>query len=266
MPPSSKLSRGERAACAVVERVLGVHAEPWDVGGRQGAVDALLHYPDGRVGAFEHSILGRTDALELDARLSREQFEWPLPGDWWWSVTIGHVDELNHVRSVFDEIVLLCESYQVSRPDFLSPQIQDENRAVRWLLEKSTSRLSGHPTVSARDGTAVRTAMVVPPGHGGAVDSELAGLGLALHEAFTTTNLRERLDKLLRHDADERHLFVPIHETGLPYPIFDGLAFGECLPPSPPPLPDGISHLWLAPNFSRRVVLWAPGGWQQHTP
>ena len=62
------------------------------------------------------------------------------------------------------------------------------------------------------------------------------------------------------------HLFVPVHWTALPYPVADGLWIGDVTPPHPPPLPAAVTHLWLAPQLGRRVLLWAPTGWQQHDP
>jgi hypothetical protein len=43
----------EQTACLIAERALGVTATPYDVAGRQRAVEAFLDYPDGRRCAFE---------------------------------------------------------------------------------------------------------------------------------------------------------------------------------------------------------------------
>jgi hypothetical protein len=43
----------EDAAFAIVGKVLDVAVEPYDLGGRQNAVDALLHYPGGQEAALE---------------------------------------------------------------------------------------------------------------------------------------------------------------------------------------------------------------------
>ena len=144
--------------------------------------------------------------------------------------------------------------------------IREADPDLVWLLTESSSSLFGHPAVPAKDENGDRTAMVVPPGDGGAADTDLGGLRVALEHAFTTTHLVDRLAKLLRDPSEERHLFVAVHNTGLPYSVFDGLAFGDQLPAEPPPLPLGISHLWLAPRFSPRVVLWASTEWQQYQP
>jgi hypothetical protein len=53
----------------------------------------------------------------------------------------------------------------------------------------------------------------------------------------------------------------------LPSPVFSVLMFDDPLPPEPPHLPDHISHLWLAPNYSRHVLLWSKtDGWQNIYP
>jgi hypothetical protein len=64
----------------------------------------------------------------------------------------------------------------------------------------------------------------------------------------------------------ERHLFVPVHLTAFPFAIIDALIVGTSLPPTPPPLPSGLTHLWLAPSFGRRVLLGTAEGWSQHYP
>ena len=51
----------ERFAFAVVARVLAATVEPYDVRGRQGAIDAILHHPDGRTAALEVSSIGPDD-------------------------------------------------------------------------------------------------------------------------------------------------------------------------------------------------------------
>jgi hypothetical protein len=73
--------------------------------------------------------------------------------------------------------------------------------------------------------------------------------------------------KLARADADERHLFVPLHDSALPFSISSELMFGDMLPPDPPPIPEYITHLWLAPAFSSRVLLWCKAlGWRNFHP
>jgi hypothetical protein len=54
-----RLNKHERSACVIAERTLGVVAEAWDVDGREGVVDAMLTFPDGRRAAFEVTCVRR---------------------------------------------------------------------------------------------------------------------------------------------------------------------------------------------------------------
>ncbi|GGM15749.1 hypothetical protein GCM10011594_39750 [Nakamurella endophytica] len=263
------LSEQERAACLIAERVLGVVAEPWDVDGRQGVVDAMLTYPTGRRAAFEVTALSGDGALQTLSLLSRDQFQWPLPGQWTWTVEVGSAADLPQLRGRYVRIALLCEAAGLSRPEQLwQRQISvDPDPDIAWLLEHSTSDMVGHPDLPAIDGNRVRSATVLPASRGGAVDESLSGLRQALEDAFAEPHMVRHLDKTARADTDERHLFLPVHWSVLPFPVFYGLLDdGQALPPEPPPLPPAITHLWLAPELARRVLLWTPHGWQNHYP
>jgi len=260
------LSRQEKAACLIAERVLGAVATPWDVEGRQGVVDATLTLPDGRQAAFEVTALAAAGALQTDALLGRDDFGWPSPGQWWWTVQVGSPRDLPRLRTSYRRIALLCEAAGVTRPEQLWRRHEDVDPDVVWLVEESTSDMRGHPEVPAIDGATVRNTMVVPTGRGGGVDRSLRGLRQALLAAFAEPPMPRHFEKLARAEADERHLFVPVHLSALPFAVADGLWSGESLPPEPPPLPPSITHLWLAPQFGRRVLLSTPRGWEEHHP
>ena len=260
------LSRQEKAACLIAERVLGAVAAPWDVDGRQGVVDAMLTLPDGRQAAFEVTALAAVGALQTDALLGQDDFGWPPPGQWWWTIQVGSPRDLPRLKTAYGRIALLCEAAGVSRPEQLWLRHEDVDPDVAWLVEESTSDMLGHPDVAAVDGDKVRYTMVVPAARGGGVDHSLAGLRQALAEAFAVPPMPRHLEKLTRTEADERHLFIPVHRTALPFAVADGLWAGAALPPEPPPLPAAVTHLWLAPALGRRVLLWTPRGWQERHP
>ncbi|MET3807248.1 hypothetical protein ABIB25_004271 [Nakamurella sp. UYEF19] len=111
------MSKQEQAACLIAERVLGVVAEPWDVGGRQGVVDSMLVYPTGRRAAFEVTALSGDGALQTVSLLGRDQFRWPLPGQWTWTVEVGSPADLPQLKGRYARIALLCEAAGLSRPE-----------------------------------------------------------------------------------------------------------------------------------------------------
>lgn len=257
------LSAQEQAACLIAERVLNAVAEPWDVNGRQGAVDAMLTLHDGRRAAFEVTVLASAGALQTGALLSRDGLQWPSPGQWWWTVEVGSPADLPRLRQNYARIALLCEAAGTPRPQQLW-QRRDVDPDIAWLVEESSSDMWGYPNVAAVEGEKLRPTMVVPPGRGGGVDHSLVGLRGALGAAFQEPHMARHLVKVARADADERHLFIPLHMSALPFAVADALWTGTALPPDPPPLPSRVTHLWLDPRLGRRVLLWTPKGWQEH--
>ncbi|MGW0247741.1 hypothetical protein ACWDYH_14010 [Nocardia goodfellowii] len=260
------LSEQEKAACLIAERVLGAVAQPWDTKGRQNAVDAMLTLADGRTAAFEVTVLAGEGAIQTDSLLRRDNHSWPLPGKWLWSIRIGAPSDIPRLRSAYERIALACEAAGVQRPQNLPWQDQIADSDIRWLIEESASEMTGLSSVPAVDGDHKRSAMLGPPTRAGVVDRSLSDLRPALVEAFANNHMPRHLAKLARADADERHLFIPVHLSAFPFSVVDGLMASESLPPDPPPMPEEITHLWLAPAFSRRVLLWDGITWTNHFP
>lgn len=259
----SDLSTGERAICTTVERLLGVRAQPWDVGGRSGAVDALLHYPDGRTAAFEITALAERDDMHLDALLERIDYELPVPVEamWWWDIHIRSVADLPRLRECYADVLLLCEKYAVVTPADLSPLVREAHEDVQWVLAAGVDML-GHPSVPAREDGRERHVNILTPGGGGM--RNLAGLRDALVDAFTAPHIVKHLEKLDAPeyaDLAEWHLFMPVHPHALPDDVVMGLWRSDRLPADPPPIPDHVTHLWL--QFAGRVLLWCGGRWRR---
>lgn len=256
------LDTQEMAACLIAERTLGAIGEPWDVDGRQGAVDVMLTLTDGRTAAFEVTNLAPRGALETTKRLAADDFKWPLPGKWWWTIEVGSPKHLTRLKRAYEKIILLCEAQNVTHPERIGfhPNADPD---LRWLVQDSTCSMIGHPELGPEKG-----AHVVPQGDGGAVDDTLSGFSYALTAAFDADpSIGKHFDKLANADADERHFFVMLYTGVLPFPIFSVLMFDDPLPQERPEVPDHITHLWLAPNYSQRVLLWDRShGWQNIYP
>jgi hypothetical protein len=207
------LDEEEQTACLIAERALGVTATPYDVDGRQGAVEAFLDYPDGRRGAFEVTKLA-TDggvSLQLQSLLERDGHGWPLPGNWWWTIKVGHPRDLLRLPDIYAKIILKCESAGVREPRRLAPAAIDDD--VRWLVEESSVRVLGYPDVLAEDGHRTRSATVDQFSTWGGSDESYSQLDEELSTAFNTTNIQRHLDKLRRTQADERHLLFWVCTT-----------------------------------------------------
>ena len=252
-----RLDRQEKAACLLAVHVLeAVEAEAWDIDGRQGAVDAILTLHDGRKAAFEVTNLGTESALKLAMLLAKDKHKWPLPGDWFWHIEVGSLEDLRRLKQCYENIILICEHAGEPYPYQIAwePSAQQD---LQWLVYESSSVMTGYPDVTKPG------AMVVPVAGGGVVDESLSGFADALSEAFKSPHIESHFEKLAKADADERHLFIPLHDSALPFSISSELVFEDTLPPDPPPLPDSVTHLWLAPAGSRRVLLWSQAvGWR----
>lgn len=256
------LARQEREACLIAERSLGAVAEAWDVGGRQGAVDAMLTLPDGRRAAFEVTNLAAKGALYTASILARDNHTWRHPGKWFWTINVGSAEDLERLRNNYDKIILLCEAAGEPYPERRLGWDPAADPELQWLVQ-SSSTMWGNPDIPAQG----RGAMVVPAAGGGFVDETLAGFAAELGKAFESRHIASHFHKLAEADTEERHLFIALHDSALPFNITSGLTFGETLPCASPPVPDFITHLWLAPAFSRRVLLWSrTKGWDNLFP
>lgn len=260
------LRNDEKVACLIAERVTGGVAAPWDVDGRQGAVDAMLTMPDGRTAAFEVMSYDEDHGIQIDKLLYADENHWPAVGESWWTVQVGSRADLPRLRESYARIVLACEAAGVERPDQLWRRPAVAHPDITWLVEESSSNMWGHPDVPAVEGARVRHVMVTSTGRGGGVDTSLQGLHAALGELFDQPVVAKHLRKLAKAEADERHLCLILHRSALPFAVADGLWTGATLPPDAPPLPDQVTHLWLLPELGGRVLLWTPHGWQQHRP
>lgn len=259
-----ELKKQEKNACLLAVRVLDVaEAEAWDVDGRENAVDVMLTLRDGRKAAFEITNLAGEGALHLAMRLSSVNHAWPAVGNWVWNVEVGSVDDLKRLEKCYAKIIRLCEQAGVPYPYEIAWE-PSADADLQWLVHESSSEMTGFPELRVGDMQNPKT-IVVPRAGGGWIDESLSGFAIALRDAFQKQHIKDHFDKLAKAGTDERHLFIPLHDSALPFGVSSELVFEDTLPPDPPPLPDSVTHLWLAPAGSRRVLLWnSADGWQNY--
>ncbi len=237
-------------------------AEAWDICGRQGAVDVMLTLADGRKAAFEVTNLGDTSAFEIAELLKNDKHKWAVPGQWFWEIEVASKSDRRRLKKCYRKIILMCEAAGVAYPDRLNCWADTVDPDLRWLVTESQSRMIGYPDIMAKRMQNPGVA-VVPVSDGGFVDSSLSRFADELTAAFEAKHISEHFEKLADAEADERHLFIPLHRTALPFGSFTVLQFEDVLPPEPPAIPDYITCLWLAPESSRRVLIWSQShGWR----
>lgn len=104
-------ARPDEAACfEVFRRVTGFRVTPNDHSGRQGAVDGVLVYPDGRIAAIEITSVAEDGRQQLENLLAADEFTWTCRGTWRWIVSIADPAELPHARRVMQKVVGACEA------------------------------------------------------------------------------------------------------------------------------------------------------------
>lgn len=245
----------ERFAFNLVGRVLGAKVEPHDIGGRQGAVDALLHYPDGRRAALEVSSIGPQDEARILGFLEKggERREISGLGRVWHVILPGTFRPRD--LPIVDTLLVQCERLGF---DSLMQGIGDDE--IRALLQQGVNAEAiGLPA------PACGWAFVHVREPGGWEGRGIQPLPDELATQLRTSGMRENIEKLAASGLDERHLFLMVRPSAFTFPVYDALSFGGPLPADPPRLPVGLSEVWLASTLIGGGVLraTADGTWRR---
>lgn len=254
------LSSQEKFAALVVADAVGARAEAHDVQGRQGAVDVLLTYPDGRQAALEVTSQAGAGVQQRNA-LTRDEV--PNPGNWTWHIAIGNVRDLPELLERYARIIATSEALEISHPsrlytrDLPSPDFE-------WLMESSVT-MSGLPDVPARGRPNRQWIRILPQADGGGVDETLSGLPETVAGILTLPNQLRHVEKLRASGLGETHLFVALDEGSLPFAQRAALVGKPTgLPTDGLVLPDGLTFLWFISDFSHTLYGYGHGEWRIH--
>lgn len=261
----SKNDRAEAAAFMYVPAIVGARLEEYDHSGRQGAVDALLHYPDGRIASLEVTSAAADRQRQLYFLLAQHE-TLPNPGSWSWMATIDDPRDLPELLSRVESLILKCENLGITYPSHAYEQAFGGDPDFAWIVG-STVTLWGDPKLSkirGEDG-AERPLFLTQGGSGGTVDDSLNKFNQAVDELLAEPHVQKRIRKLTRDGAeahrDEQHLFLLADGSALPYGVFHALALRDVEPPGVPNLPGTVTHLWVAVPFSPWLILGRDGRW-----
>lgn len=248
----------EQFAKLAVERATGATLTHHDSGGLQAAVDYLMHYADGRVGALEVTSVSDDRQRALYTQLERINFSLPSAGRYAWSVRVTGKTNIRALRELDRDVIVLCEAVGVSRSralsrDSLAPEI-------RSLLESGAefTLASDDPLTFQPD----RPVHVWPPGGAGFVRNDLNALPGELEDVFDISSVRRRVEKVCRRTEDERQLFVWFGPGGLSFPTWDALNRRAAVPDAVPSCDDRLTHLWFTTPFAQASLGWSRSeGW-----
>ena len=247
-------TRQERFAAAVIQRIGGWDCTYGDADSG-GAIDWWLQRDGCRVGGVEVTVVG--DPKLLEAMSIVGDVHWDLPeAKWRWMLSYSGRMQVRSARSHLRDLIVLCEAEGVTRPEDLGWDHRDET-CVRWY------RGSGCSLHGFRGATSGGVVDVLPKGGGGFMLEDPTCLTDWIEQELDCGLARKvrRFDEI---QGPERHLFVIVHDSGMPMSHFHHLAFSEGLPTREPDLPMGLSGLWLLPNWGSSVLWWHRGrGWMR---
>ena len=253
----------ERLAFAVVGNVLAVTVEPYDVCGRQGAVDAILHYPDGRTAALEISSIGPDDEAGIINYLGSRGHCKSIAGlAHKWLVQLPRNFHPADMRKI-DKVLRRCEA---SGADHLI-ELAGEDQDVDDLLGVGV-RANILGSAAGETSAASSRVYFVLPAMGGLSDPGLAALPGELAVLLRTPKMQSRIRKLAAAGLEERHLLLLVRPSAFSWPVYEGLALGGPLPTEAPLLPDGVSQLWLLSGLQAGGVVRgiSARGWYRDHP
>jgi hypothetical protein len=251
----------EDFAFEVVGHLLGAQVQPYDVAGRQNAVDAVLHYTDGRDDAvLEVSSIGEQDEARIRNVLKKAGNRRVIPGATrLWFVHVPS-DLAPAELELIDGLLLLCERHGLDRfPAQALPLMQNRDALALWGRGVTAN------AAPAGTDTADLRAYVLVRGVGG---FEGAGVEPLVEELFShlqSPTMQSKIRKLANplddgRPRDERHLFLIVRSTAFTFPVYDVLAFGGPLPTRPPRLPLGVSQVWMATTLVAGGIVRAVAG------
>lgn len=250
----------EAFARDVVGRVLGVSVEEYDIDGRQGAVDARLHYPDGRpTAALEVSSLGPSDEARIMNVLDKQGYKRTVAGlSGTWIVRVPRDFHPGKLR-LLDDALRHCEDCGLTD----LRQARGGSAAVDALLDLGVGGAATEEPSANGPIVWVSNDMI-----GGFVGDGGLDLPDLVNTALREEKMQSKLDKLAASGCEERHLFLYVRPLAFSYAAYDNLSFGGPLPSGPPQLPDGLSQLWLASGLKKGGVVRAIAGheWRREHP
>lgn len=246
----------ERLAFAVVGAVLGVTVEPYDRDGRQQAVDAILHYADGRKAALEVSATGQGSEVPIQHYLGQRGHSRTIAGvAGTWVVQLPRTFHPADMRKV-EEVLRCCEEREVMHLSELADAGADHGQLSRQGVRADLMEATGS-----------RVHFVLPP-TAGPVGPGRGGLPYELDTVLGTERMQFKLEKLAASGLAERHLFLIVLPGTFRHAVFDTLAFNGRLPDAASRLPGGLSQVWLLTGVrAGGVVRVVTGeGWRRDDP
>jgi hypothetical protein len=251
----------EYRAARVVARATGERVVLQDDNLRPRTPDLRIEYADGRRGVVEIVTVTDGQRAAESAAFADGGLDLQIDALRWqsWVTAPASVDR-RRLQGSLAKVLAQMEAAN-ERPSMLTPI--DPATAGPGALKLLSL---GVTAVAANNAPGERRGHVhwQPEGIGGELDLDLASVERWLRDFLRGPLAAKKFVKLLAvSDVSERHLFVGI-SWSVPWAVIRLLDLDvAALPPRPPSLPAGISHLWMwGCELPDRALAWWPDrGW-----
>ena len=247
---SGMAARAEQIAAHLVALETGAVVTRHDCGGRQGAVDFLILWPDGRQGGLEVTLITEPRSAAWQGMAAKEGWRWPAGTSW--EFRAGLVSfPYRRTRGAVLRAVELCDLWSVDDPTALPAKALVNEHELRWFLSDQVGtlrRASLSPGVALYQDVRAEFIDAAPPDFSLVVEGWLRLPHMAPH-----------LEKVRNAmGLDEKHLFlVPVDEM-LPARYFTD----DFAPPHRAPVGyDELDGLWVWSNFWHRYLVCRDRTW-----
>lgn len=245
--------RTEQFMSQVVQLLHGVSLVPFDIDGRQRAVDYVFDSGNVR-GAVEVTTIQDGRAVEWWTKLGNGEKTIPCASPRGWSVTVTLNARLDVLRRRLPAVVAACDRHNVDQPSRVPWTGRDHD--VEWFVSGDNSL-----RVSAASGPGI--IQIQMPATGGFVSTATDAVDSDLDRMMSSEQLRRKLDKLRDHDdVEERHLAIGVDLYGPTHLVDRLLTQRGSLPNYEPPEGFAATHVWICSGFGQAVLAWdRTDGW-----
>jgi hypothetical protein len=243
-------TRAEQIAAHLVGLETGAAVLPYDTDGRQAAVDFLLEWPNGQVGALEVTLVTEPASIAWQGMAMKDNWSWPAKTSW--DFRLNKVSfAYKKTKQVAIRAVKLCDQWSVDTPSDLPAEVLEAEPELARFLVDNTGRLSRtpfKPGITLYQGTRAEFVEAAPADFARVVES--------WHEH---PHLAPHLEKVKRaSQLDELHLFVVVVSEALPVRFFtDDFA----APESSPQGFEGLDALWIWSDYWHRFLVHRTRSW-----
>jgi hypothetical protein len=218
--------------------------------------DFKIEYHDGRIGWGEVGWHEDREVRALHKEIQKHDRVVLAPGLGQWAV---HLFNKSKIKTLRRELPRFIEQLDIDGIDELSPYADDilpaqfEMRASELGIEEVRRMSQGD----------VDEAYFISPGGGGVVSSDTNTVVDWVDQMLADPNYADTTNKLLRLEADERHVFLfmgSLTPTGVTILMVRPL---RALPTKAPQVPTGITNVWTLSTFGKGdLLMWSvAGGW-----